>query len=326
MNPIYRYLILLFLILFNALLYLELGGEPRANERPPQAGEPPYLVVLGIAQDAGFPQAACRKDCCADVWKNPESRRLVSCLGIVDPQTGQRWMIDATPDFREQLRRLDELFPVEASPGIEGIFLTHAHIGHYTGLMQLGHEVMGAKETKVYSMPRMKTYLETNGPWDQLVRYKNISLQSLEDGKPVQLNENLKIIPFLVPHRDEYSETVGYRIEGPDRSGIFIPDINKWETWSRRVEDVFANADVAYLDGAFYADGEIPGRNMSEIPHPFIAESMARFKDLPDSEKAKIHFIHLNHTNPALDDRGEARKEINKNGFRVAAELEKFGL
>lgn len=298
-------------------------------EAPPPATalpEGPFLVVLGIAQDAGYPQAGCQKDCCAEAWNHTQKRRAPACLAIVDPSTSQNWLIEATPDFKDQLRKLEKFIP-DQNPSIPtGIFLTHAHIGHYSGLMQLGREVIGAGGVPVYVMPRMETFLRHNGPWDQLVSLQNISLQLLRADSTIRLNERLAVTPFLVPHRDEYSETVGFRIDGPQRSVLFIPDIDKWEKWERPVETLIGETDIAFLDGTFYADGEIPGRNMAEIPHPFIRESMARFAPLPAAEKAKICFIHLNHTNPALHPGSEAREEIQMGGFRIAEEFGIFGL
>jgi len=282
--------------------------------------------VLGIAQDGGVPQAGSNEH---PGWENPDLRRLVVSLGLVDPATGGRWLFEATPDFREQLHRLDEVAPAYVSPGLDGIFLTHAHIGHYTGLMFLGHESMGASGVPVYAMPRMAEFLAASGPWSQLVKYGNIRLHELRDGDPVPLGSGLEVIPFLVPHRQEYAEVVGFRIEGPNRSALFIPDIDSWEEWDEsgtRIESAIAAVDVAYIDGSFYANGEIPGRDMTGFPHPFIAHSMQRFRDLPDAEKAKVRFIHLNHTNPALLVDSEARKQIETSGFRVAAEGEKIEL
>lgn len=286
----------------------------------------PLLVVLGIAQDAGYPQAACQKSCCVPVWENKRPRKHVSCLAIIDPQTSQRWIIDITPDFKEQLRMLDEIHLPSTSPGITGIFLTHGHIGHYTGLIHLGREVMGAKNIPVYAMPRMYEFLSSNGPWDQLVRLNNIALKQIQDGIDIQLNERISIIPFLVPHRDEYTETVGYRIEGPNRAVIYIPDIDKWEKWNVSIDSLISQVDLAYLDGTFYTDEEIPDRNIAEIPHPFIMESIRRFERLPNSDKVKIRFIHLNHTNPALITGSNAQKYTKKKGFGIAEELEQFEL
>jgi pyrroloquinoline quinone biosynthesis protein B len=286
----------------------------------------PFVVVLGIVQDGGYPQAGCQKVCCTRAWEDPAKRRHVSCVAIVDPQTSQRWIIDATPDFREQLRLLDQVSPVAEQPGITGVFLTHGHMGHYTGLMHLGREAMGTKGIPVYAMPRMEAYLRGNGPWDQLVRLENIVIRQLRDGVPVALNDRLTLTPFVVPHRDEYTETVGYRIEGPVGSVIYISDIDKWERWDESIVELVSRVSRAYVDATFYAEGEIPGRSMADIPHPFIEESMQLFEGVPDTDKAKIRFIHMNHTNPAIDPNSKARKRIEAAGFKVADELEIFEL
>ncbi len=306
-----------------ALAGLAAAASAQATRAAAADDPDPIVIVLGIAQDAGFPQAGCAKSCCAVAGRDPDARRHVSCLAIVDPVSHERWLIDATPDLREQLRMLDAIEPPRGVPGLAGILLTHAHIGHYTGLMFLGHESMGASAVPVYAMPRMRAFLASNGPWDQLVRLRNVTLREITDGGPVRLNERITVTPFRVPHREEYSEVVGFRITGPRRTVVFIPDVDKWERWDREIEDVIAEADVAYLDGTFFAEGELPGRDMSAIPHPFIAETMRRLAPLPAAERDKVRFIHLNHTNPALDPASDAARAIETAGFRVAREGER---
>lgn len=294
----------------------------RVDERDGQP-DAPFVIVLGASQDAGTPQAGSFDH---PGWEDPSRQRMASCIGVVDPRTNTSWLFDATPDFRRQLYELDR-----ASSGapLSGIFLTHAHIGHYTGLMFVGHESMGAHDLPVYAMPRMKSFLETNGPWDQLVRFENIAIQSLTADVPVSIADGLTVTPFLVPHRQEYSEVVGYRIDGPNRSILFIPDIDSWDDWDAwgvRIEDVLAEVDVAYVDGTFFANGEIPGRDMSGFPHPFITHTMQRLAGLAPSERAKIRFIHLNHTNAAQDPASDATRQIHDAGMRVAQELEMISL
>ncbi|HUO85550.1 MAG TPA: MBL fold metallo-hydrolase [Thermoanaerobaculia bacterium] len=306
-------------------LLLLLGCAGVTN--PPLQSVEPFAMVLGIAQDGGLPHAGCNREHCVAAARDPSLRRHVASLAIVDPVTDQRWLLDATPDFPHQLRMLDEAYPIDApSPGLAGIFLTHAHIGHYTGLMHLGREVLGSRGVPVFAMPRMKRFLESNGPWDQLVRLGNIAIQPLEEGARVRLNERIAITPFLVPHRDEYSETVGFRIEGPSRTILFIPDIDKWSRWERRIEDLVREADVALVDGTFFDAAELPGRDMSEIPHPFIVESLAAFSALPPEDRSKVVFIHLNHSNPALDPTTGASRVIEDAGMRVAVERERIAL
>jgi pyrroloquinoline quinone biosynthesis protein B len=123
---------------------------------------------------------------------------------------------------------------------------------------------------------------------------------------------------MLVPHRDEYTETVGYRIDGPDKSALFIPDIDKWGDWEIDIRGLIRSVDYALLDASFFADGELPGRDMSKIKHPFVAESMKLFSDLTDDEKSRVIFIHFNHTNPLLIDGSQEQEEVLSRGFRLA--------
>lgn len=283
----------------------------------------PYVIVLGVMQDGGLPHAGCEKFCCRDAWTNSALKKNVSCLGIVDPVSNEIWMVDATPDFPQQYRRLQDQLPDR--PTLSGIFLTHAHIGHYSGLMYLGREVMGASQVPVYAMPRLRDFLSTNGPWSQLISLRNIAVRPLEDSVTVRLNERLSIMPFRVPHRDEFSETVGFQIKGPSKTVVYIPDIDKWEKWNIKIEAWVSNVDYAFLDGTFFSSQEIPGRSMDEIPHPLISETMQRLSALPVSEKKKVYFIHLNHTNPAISS-GESKRSIFTSGFQLAVEGAVAGL
>ena len=281
------------------------------------------LIVLGIAQDAGFPQAACRKSCCAKAWRDKSLRRHPACIAVVDHGSSQRWLFECTPHFPDQLNLLDQFAEPEKSDlGLDGIFLTHAHVGHYVGLIHLGLEVIGSSKIKVHTMPRMSRFLRTNGPWSQLVKLDNIELSPLENGTAVKLNERITVTPFQVPHRDEFSETVGYKISGPSKTVVFLPDIDKWNKWDQKIEDLIVGCDVAYLDGSFFENGEIPGRDMSLIPHPFIKESIQKFSLLEKEQRDRIRFIHFNHTNPVLIEGSLQEKQIQRAGMHVARQGE----
>ena len=287
----------------------------------------PYIVVLGIAQDGGYPHAGCQKECCAPLFESRKTGAMVSCLAIVDPDTHQRWILDCTPNFPQQLALLDKLEPkVEGGPLVDGIFLTHAHIGHYSGLIHLGREVIGAKSVAVHVMPRMKEFLKSNGPWDQLVHLKNIALQDLQEDQVIKLNDRIELVAITVPHRDEYSETVGFRVTGPQRSILFIPDIDKWEKWDLPIEALVKKVERSYLDGTFFSGAELPNRSLAEIPHPLIQESIQKFIKMPEKMRQSIHFIHLNHTNPALRRGTTERRFIQRAGMRVAREMDIFKL
>ncbi len=276
------------------------------------------ILILGTLQDAGSPHIACKKDCCRELFNNPDKNRKVVSLGLVDPVSNKTFLIEATPGLPQQMKNLKRHAAFAEKETPDGILLTHAHIGHYTGLMYLGKEAMNADSVAVYAMPRMKTFLEENGPWSQLVNTRNIVIKPLVGEKEIQLSSELRVTPFKVPHRDEYSETVGYRITGPNKSALFIPDIDKWEKWDTEIIKTIATVDYAFIDGTFYDAEEINNRDISLIPHPFVSESMELFKNLDAKEKAKIHFIHFNHTNPLINPQSQQYLEVLKNGFNVA--------
>ncbi len=77
-------------------------------------------------------------------------------------------------------------------------------------------------------MKNMEEFLKSNGPWDQLVMLKNIQLKRIKENVNIKIGDGLFIEPFLVPHCDEYSETVGYQVMGQNKSLLYIPDIDKW--------------------------------------------------------------------------------------------------
>lgn len=295
-----KHLLLFFFLLFIQLIYAQ-----------------PSLVVLGTLQDAGSPQIGCTKSCCKSLFTKKDHKRKVVSLGIFDSAKRISYLIEASPDISTQLRLLQQ-YSNTASDIPNGIFLTHAHIGHYAGLMYLGKEAYNTSLVPVYAMPRMLQFLTQNGPWSQLVSQKNIQLQSMTADNPIALGAGLQVTPFLVPHRDEFSETVGYTISGPNKKALFIPDIDKWEKWNRDISTYISTVDYAFIDATFFDAAEINNRDIREIPHPLVIESMKRFGSLPASEKKKIHFIHFNHTNPLLLANSKATKQIQAAGFNVA--------
>ncbi|NNK88443.1 MAG: MBL fold metallo-hydrolase [Flavobacteriaceae bacterium] len=281
-----------------------------------------FIQVLGVAQDGGYPHINYDEE-----WKNflegNISRELVVSLGLIDKESGQRWLFEATPDMPRQLHMLNSSLKSEKNI-VDGVFLTHAHIGHYTGLMYFGREAMGARGVPVFAMPKMKDFLENNGPWSQLVTLKNIEINPILGDSVCRLNDQLSVIPFTVPHRDEFSETVGFKIMGPERSALFIPDINKWELWERSIIEEVRAVDYAFLDATFFKDGEI-NRPMTEVPHPFIEETMSLFQDQPEEVRSKIIFIHFNHSNPVLWDK-RLGDSLNVLGYRFAKTGDRFPL
>lgn len=282
------------------------------------------ILVLGNVQDAGSPQANCQKACCKDLWNHPDSSRMVSSLAWVDPIKNTAYLFDATPDFPRQILMMNSLN--HHLINLKGIFLTHAHIGHYTGLMHLGKEASNADSLPVYCFERMNHFLRNNTPWSALTQNGNILLKPMKEETAVSPEDKLSVQALLVPHRDEYSETAAFIIQSGNKKALFLPDIDKWEKWDVNIDSLIMEMDYAFIDGTFYNGDELPNRDIKTIPHPFISESLERFASLDSTTRNKIWFIHLNHTNPALNPGSEASKTIEAAGMHVARTGDLFSM
>jgi pyrroloquinoline quinone biosynthesis protein B len=287
------------------------------------------VKVIGTAQDGGIPHMGCFCQNCQRAWKEPGFSRLISSLALFDLIESKTFLVDATPDIRAQTRIVRECVSSQKKKKRfwpDGILLTHAHIGHYTGLMFYGYEAQSADRLPVYCSERMNSFLAQNGPWSQLVDQKNIVIRSIRPENILTLTSRISILAFQVPHRDEYTDTLGFKIMGPSRSLLYISDIQNWKTWERSIVDEVQKVDIALLDGTFYSPEELPSRDVSSIGHPFISDSMVLLNKIAQDSKTQIYFTHLNHSNLALDPDGDARKTMKKNGFDLAEEGMEFPL
>ncbi|MHC4473670.1 MAG: MBL fold metallo-hydrolase, partial [Planctomycetota bacterium] len=243
-------------------------------------------LLLGTAQDGGFPHAGCRCERCADARADPSRARRVACLGLVDA-AGRGFLIDATPDLPSQ---------IEALPALSGLYLTHAHMGHVAGLLWLGKEAMAVEGLPVGAGPRMLDHLMRNEPWASLFRDGHLLPDAPET--------DLVVEPLEVSHRAEWSETFGFRIRGPERTLLWLPDIDRFVEGA--LASLLSGVDLAFLDGTFYSPDELPGRDLSKIPHPHVRDTVEELVRLRPT--ARIAFVHLNHSNPVLDpESGPAR-------------------
>jgi len=280
------------------------------------------LFVLGVAQDGGVPHLGCERPCCEEARRGGRPLYPVS-LGVHHVETDQLMLFEASPAIEAQVALLHRWagqrdrgrFPVD------DVALTHAHIGHYLGLAHLGREVAGARGVRVWVSQRFADFLAAHGPWKQLVELDQIRLMVIEPGVPFEPMPGLSVTAIPVPHRDEFSDTMAYKIRGPNRCVLFVPDIDRWERTGDLLDDLFRGVDVAYIDATFYDGRELPNRDMSEIPHPPMVDSMERLAD----RAASVRFIHFNHTNPALRD-AALRSDVERRGFRLARRGERVRL
>ncbi|MDH3285083.1 MAG: MBL fold metallo-hydrolase [Acidobacteriota bacterium] len=302
------------------------GADPRSVPevdsgfaRDTRADTGPYILTLGTAQDGGLPHAACSCERCEAARGDAARLRRIASLAVVLPESRESYLIDATPDVREQLHALGGAHDeprggVDRSP-VDGVLLTHAHLGHYTGLAFFGYEAIHTRGLPVYCTPGLARFLRGNGPWSQLVELGNVALQEIRPGEPLALGAGVAVTAITVPHRDEFSDTVGYELRGPNRRVLYVPDTEPWERWERPIEELLQVVDTAILDGTFFSLDELPGRDVAAIGHPLMISTMDRLEPLVRTGKLRVVFTHLNHSNPALDPESDARREIERRGF-----------
>jgi len=295
---------------------------PEKTPAPAQAGlVGARLRALGTAQDGGFPHAACSCERCEHARTDPRVERLVASLALITGDD-RLFLFDASPDIRRQLDRLRDVKPIEGRVDrtpLDGLFLTHAHLGHYTGLGFLGFEAIHAQETPLYATSRMVDFLSTNGPWSQLVDLRNVVPVKLTPGEPFALDEQLSVTAVTVPHRDEFADTVGYLINGPRRRILYVPDTDGWQHWETPLGEWLDSqrVDVAVVDATFFSMDELPGRDVSAIGHPLVVDTIELLKGRVSDGSLSVFLTHFNHSNPLLDADGGRRRQVEAAGFQV---------
>jgi len=212
----------------------------------------------------------------------------------------------------------------------------HALVGHYAGLLHLGREAYGAQGQDVYASESMIAFLRANGPWSLAVDAGHLALRVVQPGRPVVLARHASGAPRLsvearvVPHRDEFSDTLAFTIGRHDGRGeaawraLYLPDVDKWSRVDGGLVGLLEDVDIVFVDGTFFDAGELPGRSLADIPHPFVVETLAALREHPGLRR-KVVFTHLNHGNPAADPASAAVRAVRTAGARVAVEGEVVG-
>jgi pyrroloquinoline quinone biosynthesis protein B len=277
---------------------------------------PPFAVILGTAQDGGYPHIGCDCAACRSAVADPTLARRVACLGLVT-RDGVA-LVDATPDLPAQLRALAHAAGRPVSDPPRAILLTHLHAGHVLGLALLGREGWAGTRIPVWATEASLGALERNEPFARLFAEGHLVPRVLHLGWDAALDD-VVIQPVPVPHRSELGDTVAYRIEGPERSVLYAPDL---DALTPEVVAHVRAADIALLDGTFFRRTELSRDDANLVRHPPIADTMTVASRLGTC----IVFTHLNHTNPAIDPESRERQALEALGMRVASEGDTFEL
>ena len=286
------------------------------------------VTILGTAQDGGLPQPGCTRDCCVRVRSNGALRRYPVSLGIVGID-GSSHLIEASRSMGDQFEIWNSMDTIDTA--LSSVSITHAHLGHIDGLGLFGKEVMGSQDLTVHCSQSVANLIEQNPIWRALREDGVIIPTVWNANQPFEPSPgcgfNIRAVP--VPHRDEFSDNHALLIEGKDSTILFMPDHDTWEETlsGGTIRDWLSElgVDIALIDGTFWDDTELQHRDMSEIPHPTVRESLERLGNRQSSDP-DIRFLHLNHTNPLCNPSSPEVEELHAKGWGLVNEGDSFTL
>lgn len=267
----------------------------------------PSILVLGSGQDGGSPQLGNR------LGVGPD--RTASCVSVISPN-GSVVLLDASPDIRTQGRRLLawDLYPSGRQRFVDAVAITHGHMGHYAGLLHFGKEAMSESGLPLVATASFLRFISGNEPWRALVAGGQLRPAPLDP--EISIDTSLSIAGIPVPHRSEYTDTVALSVRVDDRPYLlYLPDIDAWEPWPD-AESTIAQHEIAILDATFSSPDELPGREMAEIAHPLVPDTIDRFSHLTDT--TRIVLSHINHTNELSDPTSAIAERAMTSGFTIA--------
>ena len=229
------------------------------------------VTLLGVAQDGARPQAGCIQPCCAGL--TAEDTMFPVSLGIID-DSGDGHLIEAT-------RYLGEQFRIWGAPSLDSVWLTHAHFGHVDGLGLFGKETMASRDLDLHVSDEMFHLMEETPQWALMLKQGVFQDKVFQNGEQITKNEDLSIIPIVIPHRDELSDMHAFLICGANKRLLFLPDHDSWQqtldchhqpdirSWLRHLQ-----VDIALLDGTFWSEEELGGRSQQDVPHPPVKQTL----------------------------------------------------
>lgn len=213
----------------------------------------------------------------------------------------------------------DHIFKVVGP--ISSLSITHLHLGHVDGIGQFGKEVMGSPPKSI-KLIASKTVIEDLRQKSYLTPFVT---DEISNGSKVAIGKGVSLEFIRVPHRDEEgSDMHAIIIDGETRRILFLPDHDTYQqtlefhkTSSLREWFKKLSIDVVLLDGTFYTFDEVVGTrsDYSGIPHPSIEQSLEILGRRQEADP-EVVFVHINHTNPLLDD-AEKQKKVQDLGWMV---------
>ena len=294
------------------------------------------IHVLGSAAGGGFPQWNCNCPQCSAV-RNASPHHLArtqSSIAVTANQTD--WLlVNASPDVLQQIKAFPALQPARAlrDTGIAAVLLMDAQIDHTTGLLMLREH---RQKLPLYCHTLVREDLSTGNPlfkvlehycgidWQELHLQKTFQVPSLS-GLEFEALPHISNAPPYSPHRDkpQPGDNIGLSVKDQTsgKTLFYAPGLAQIEP---HVWKVMQEADCVMVDGTLWTDDEMitlgaskkTSRAMGHMPQSG-AEGMIEWLDKLPAHVRKV-LIHINNTNPILDEISPQRQTLTAHGIEVA--------
>jgi pyrroloquinoline quinone biosynthesis protein B len=299
------------------------------------------VKVLGSAAGGGFPQWNCGCSNCTRLreGKLPGSSRTQTQLAFsVDPDAW--FLLDASPDLRTQILATTELAPPQGSrrSPIAGVFLTSAEVDSVMGLLHLREFTPFC----VYATPAVQAILNTENTIFRVLNRSTPPLQWLSVSSQPQLADDsfhYSAVPLGETYPDYVSDNlrgklpakeavVGLLVEHGEKRLFFAPSLSgQNQEWKKIAE----SSDLIFLDGTFWCDDELiratgSGESARAIGHLPLSGANGLLQQFSGPGRGRRILIHVNNTNPILDEKSPAYREVREMGWEVAHDGMEFVL
>lgn len=300
-----------------------------------------HIRVLGSAAGGGFPQWNCGCPNCDGVRNRSiraTARRQESVA--VSGDDGRSWfLLNASPEIREQLESFRELWPRERRhTPLAGIVLTNGDLDHVLGLLSLRE----SHPLTLYATEAVRRgFTEGNVLYRTLQRFDGqVTWRSLVPDQPLALGAgasgSLTLTPFRVPGKRPIhlegpgsgppsdDDNIGLLLRASGAAGArtlaYVPAA---AAWTETIERAVAEADVVFFDGTFWSSAELSStgvgtkraEDMAHLPVGGPGGGLARLAGLRASRRI---LIHINNTNPLLREDSPERAEVEAAGVELA--------
>jgi len=286
--------------------------------------------VLGAAAGGGFPQWNCHCNNCRRLRLGTLQGKARSQAQVAVSSDGRTWhLLNASPDLRQQIELCPSLWPAQGvrhSP-IRSVVLTSAEIDAVAGLLSL-------REFQTFTVHSTRAVQE-------ILRRENSLFQALHrlpdqvrwsvfcPGTICELDAALRVhvIPleggyptYVGPGRPPEEAVVGLAIEQEDRRLLFLPGVG---TITENLLEWMKKSDVLLFDGTFWSDDELirvqqgapTARQMGHVP---MSGARGSLESLAHLDRPRKIFMHINNTNPVLDEESAEHREMRDAGWQLA--------